>query len=65
MSSVDTHELQCPKCGNTQQTAIWDSINVKLNPELKKALLDGRINMFHCDKCQEEAFVNLTSLSIS
>ena len=58
MSSMSPQVLKCPKCGKKQETILWDSINVTLDPDLKKKLYAGEINMFECKKCGEKAFVN-------
>lgn len=57
MSKHKIVELKCPKCGNTSQTTVWNSLNVQKDPEAKKELLRGKINLFHCDSCSFEAFV--------
>jgi predicted nucleic-acid-binding Zn-ribbon protein len=62
MSRISEHEVVCPKCRNTQVTAVWISINVALNPELRDKLFDADINMFSCQKCGQRAFVNLPIL---
>ncbi len=41
-------ELNCPKCGDKQETTIYESINVSLDPTLKERLYRGEINTFHC-----------------
>jgi len=55
-------ELDCPKCGEKRSVALYDSINVSLDPSLKDRLFKGEINSFKCDKCQEEASVPMPLL---
>jgi hypothetical protein len=52
------HNLECPQCGNKQETKVWHSVNVKLDPELKKKLFDAQINLFSCEKCGKKTFIN-------
>jgi RNA polymerase subunit RPABC4/transcription elongation factor Spt4 len=58
MSKMTPHELQCPHCGNKQKTMVWDSINVTLDPDLKKRLYAAEINLFECEKCGKKTFIN-------
>jgi hypothetical protein len=47
-------EVSCPSCGSTGEATVCNSINAQLNPELKKQLLEGKVNLFHCEKCGGE-----------
>ena len=58
MSKMTIHNLECPHCGNKQETKVWHSVNVKLDPELKRKLFDAQINMFSCEKCGKKTFIN-------
>ncbi len=58
MSSQSPHELHCSHCGNKQETMIWDSLNVTLDPDLKKKLYAAEINQFNCEKCKKTSFIN-------
>ena len=51
MSSKEIVDVVCPKCGNKDKMEVWSSINIWQNPELKSALLEGKINLFHCENC--------------
>lgn len=62
MTMERTHNLSCPKCGNNQDIPIWESINVKLNPELRDKLFKGEINIFACSKCSESTILNIPLL---
>ena len=57
MTKFGSSELTCPKCGNRQETTLWDSINVSLNPEMREKLFKGEINIFKCESCNYIAFV--------
>ena len=51
MSKKGTLEIECTECGAEGYLEGWASINVSLNPELKDELLDGKLNVYECDKC--------------
>ena len=57
MSSMTLQTLQCPHCGNSKETTVWDSLNVTLDPQLKKELLQATINLFSCQKCGKSTFI--------
>lgn len=52
MSQKRIHEIACPLCGREQEVELWDSINVDSGPELREALLAGRINRVECAGCR-------------
>lgn len=58
MSKTTPHNLQCPHCGNKQENMVWDSLNVTLDPDLKKKLYAAEINLFECKKCGKKTFIN-------
>jgi len=58
MSKMTPHDLQCPHCGTHQETMVWDSINVTLDPDLKQKLFAAEVNQFECQKCGKKSFVN-------
>ncbi len=58
MTRIDSVEVDCPKCGSTGKAIIFDSVNVTLNPESKKDLLVGKLNLFKCTKCSHEALLD-------
>ena len=62
MSKMTPYELQCPHCGNTQETIVWQSINVTIDSKLKQKLLAGEINLFDCKKCGKKTFINVPLL---
>ena len=53
MSQKRKHEIACPLCGQEQRVELWDSINVDSDPELREALLLGRINRVECAGCRK------------
>ena len=58
MSQMSPHDLQCPQCGNTQETMVWSSLNVTMDPDLKDRLYAGEINVLECDDCGEKAWIS-------
>jgi hypothetical protein len=48
--------LGCPKCGQTKEVMVWSSLNADVSPEARASLLEGTINLFECEAC-EESFV--------
>lgn len=52
MSTLILREIQCPRCGNKQEVAMWDSINVTLEPEMKEKFITGEIFQFECKECK-------------
>jgi hypothetical protein len=53
MSHPRTHSIACPFCGREQAVELWDSIDVEARPELREALLAGRINRVACAGCRK------------
>jgi hypothetical protein len=49
MSRQDKDEVTCPKCNTKQTITYWQSINVDLDPELKKDLFEGNLNKVKCE----------------
>ena len=62
MSKKFIVDLDCPKCGRKTKTEIWSTMNTQLNPEAKKKLLEGQINIFRCDNCSFETVVDASFL---
>jgi hypothetical protein len=55
-------DIECCRCGSKGKLEVWNSINVQLNPEAMKKLLEGRINTFHCENCSFKVFVPVSLL---
>jgi len=51
MSSVNSIDVNCPFCGNKQKAALWSSINIGLNPDMKARLFQGDVNVLDCSAC--------------
>lgn len=44
-------EANCPSCKKTWQQTVYSTVNVTLDPELKKRVLSGDIFKFKCPHC--------------
>ena len=53
MSQKRIHEIACPLCGQEQRVELWDSVVVDADPELREALLGGRLNRVECAGCRK------------
>jgi hypothetical protein len=43
--------IKCPNCSTSFQTPVFQYVDVGQQPELKQALLSGRLNVAVCPKC--------------
>jgi hypothetical protein len=59
MTQMESHKLNCPKCGRVQDAVVWTSLNVSLDPNLREQLFNGEINIFVCQECGNRALVNV------
>lgn len=57
MSRKKKISVQCPKCGRTLETEMWESVNVTLDAEFKKQILDGTFGEIVCENCGESAHI--------
>ena len=51
MSTEKTYPIRCPLCGHEQNVELYDSIDVALQPGLKKALFENSLNRVTCEAC--------------
>ena len=56
VSIAEPMVLDCPKCGQTKEVMVLSSLNADVSPEARLRLLEGTINLFECEAC-EESFV--------
>lgn len=54
-------EIRC-HCGTCFEATLYSSVNVKLNPELKRELLDGSLNVVVCPACGEQRSIEIALL---
>lgn len=51
MSEQRTYPIRCPKCGQSLDAALYESVNVKTDPALKEQLMMNRLNAVTCGQC--------------
>ncbi|HMO05005.1 MAG TPA: CpXC domain-containing protein [Kiritimatiellia bacterium] len=51
MSEKKPYTIKCPKCGEQQETQLFESINVRKEPELRDQLMANKINEVTCAAC--------------
>ena len=51
MAQIATYPITCPECKSQQDEVLYDSINVASEPELRKQLLEHKLNRVTCDSC--------------
>jgi len=52
MSEKQPYQIKCPKCGATQQADLYESLNIRNEPELRDQLMTNKINEVACGGCQ-------------
>jgi hypothetical protein len=52
MSQQLIYTIHCPKCRHEQKVPLYESVNVKTNPELRDELMKSRLNTILCSQCQ-------------
>ena len=52
MSNHRLYPIACPRCKASQEVELYESINVKEQPELKQALMANQLNAVTCPGCQ-------------
>jgi len=62
MSINESKIVVCPHCKHEQSVQIWQSLNVALAPEAKKALFEGQINLLACGQCGKKTFIPVALL---
>lgn len=51
MSMAFSDKITCPKCGQEAEFQMWKSINVSLDPEMKRRIIDQSAFDFECPHC--------------
>jgi len=51
MAQTNTYSIRCVKCGAQQDEDLYDSVDVGKEPELRKRLLENRLNAVTCNSC--------------
>ena len=50
MSTNAKHNIKCG-CKKEFEAVLWDSVNVTKDPDLKRVLLNGELNVVVCPSC--------------
>jgi hypothetical protein len=61
MTISGTVAVNCPGCGRAHEATLVQSLNTRLNPELKARLLAGELNLLACD-CGKRTLLSATLL---
>jgi Zn ribbon nucleic-acid-binding protein len=51
MSEKKPYTIKCPKCGEQNEVQLYESINVRQEPELRDQLMANKINEVTCSSC--------------
>jgi len=58
MAQTSTYPIQCPECKSQQDEVLYDSIDVGKEPELRKQLIENKLNRVKCTSCHFEFYVD-------
>jgi len=62
MSRITQDSITCPKCSRASTWPVYHSVNVQLDPMLKKEVLDQTLNHFVCPGCKYDAQIDVPVL---
>jgi hypothetical protein len=62
MSRSHQEPIRCSSCNAQQDFTVWESINVTVDPNLKRSLLNGDLTTFRCNRCGHETHVAYNTL---
>lgn len=60
MAQTCTYPIQCPECKSQQDEVLYDSLDVGKEPELRKQLIENKLNRVKCQSCHFEFYVDKT-----
>lgn len=58
MAQTSTYPIQCPECKSQQDEVLYDSLDVGKEPDLRKQLIENRLNRVKCNACSYEFYVD-------
>ena len=58
MAQTCTYPIQCPECKSQQDEVLYDSLDVGKEPELRKQLIENKLNRVKCQSCHFEFYVD-------
>lgn len=62
MAQTSVYPIACPECKSQQDEVLYDSIDVAAEPELRKLLLEQKLNRVTCSSCNFSFYVDKTLL---
>lgn len=62
MSQLCKEKITCPRCQAEGEFDFWSSINVDLDPELKKKIFNEELFTWVCPKCGAKVFIPFGTL---
>ncbi len=62
MSKHHIEKITCPNCKAESDVVLWDSINTKLDPDMKEKVLTGEIFAWECPNCKQQLNVDYATL---
>lgn len=62
MSQFCEEKITCPKCHAEGRFGFWASVNIDLDPELRKKIFNEEIFTWTCPKCGAKVFVPFGTL---
>lgn len=62
MSQLCKEKITCPRCQTEGEFDFWSSINVDLDPELKKKIFNEEIFTWVCPNCGAKVFIPFGTL---
>lgn len=58
MAQTSTYPIRCPECKSQQDEVLYDSLDVGKEPELRKQLIEHKLNRVKCNACNFEFYVD-------
>lgn len=62
MSKHHKEEIECPHCHHKGEFDLWESVNVDLDPELREQVLNSRLFVWTCPKCESHVILPYDTL---
>lgn len=60
MTLSDTEKIICRRCNTENEVIVYRHVDVSSNPELRKKVLEGSLNMLHCIECRYDEKFDLS-----
>ena len=52
MAQKKEYDLKCPRCGESQEVDLYESVNVKEEPGVKDQIMTNQLNKVFCASCE-------------